>query len=333
MTTIVKGHGSRDDDEETFVAQGKKLRFYSGFDVDLETTVALIAIANGAGAPATETVVGSGKVGDVANYTVHQQDDEFIAKWLAMGGESGIPISWVGQDIADGTRFCTNPDTCNGLGEHTCSGVLGTVDDADIVVLACRGSATSTDSEPKYGTDSKKPLHTLHDDTGDFMEQILTLARTDVDKAHEMVDGLPQGSIALMTNFLDFDAWQKARHLSEYASSGDHKQFFGQLTSNEADIGEIMNWLDEVPSYGQAVDEYVSGDVTVFLEHFDKASDEVKEGLRQRAAVTDAETGDAMQQMFGDPTSAPAAATAPGTGGASQPSNAPAGNASSPAPS
>lgn len=344
MTTIVKGHGSRDDDQETFVAQGRQLRFYSGFDVDLGTTVALIAIADGAGAPATETVVGTGKVGDVANYTVHTQDDGFYAKWLAMGGESGIPISWVGNDIPDGTRFCTNPDTCNGLGEHTCSGVLGTVDDADIVILACRGTATSSKSEYKYGTDDKNPLQTLDADTDDFVDEILTLAKADPDKAHEKVDNLPQGSIAMMVNRVDFDTWQKARFLSQYASDGDHTQFFGHLTANAARAPRILQWLDDVPSYGSAVDSFVSGDVTAFLQNFDKAPDAVKTALRKRQAVQDAESSDAMQQMFAEPTDAPAADAPPAAApagdapqadaaqAAPQASTAPSGSAASPAP-
>jgi hypothetical protein len=67
MTVIVQGHGSRMDDQTTFVPVGTTLRFYAGFDVDLSLNVALIAIANGAQAPAQDPIIGAGKKTDVAN--------------------------------------------------------------------------------------------------------------------------------------------------------------------------------------------------------------------------------------------------------------------------
>ena len=77
MTAIIKGHGARIDDEETFVPQGVTLKFYSDFDVDLATPAALIALLDGAQAPAQEEIVGTGEVGDVNNYILGTQDDGF----------------------------------------------------------------------------------------------------------------------------------------------------------------------------------------------------------------------------------------------------------------
>lgn len=299
MTHIVKGHGERVDDQKTFVATGRKLRFYSGFDVDLNSTVALAAIATGASAPAVETVDGTGTVGDVANYELFAQDDGFYAKWLAMGGESGLPISWVGNDIPDGTRLCDNPDTCNGLGEHTCTGVLGRVDDTDIVLLACRGVEGSDATETKYGTDADDPLHELRDDVGKFVDDLLELAKNDVAKAEQQVDGLPQGSLALMQNRGDFCDWQSARHLSQLAAQSDVTGVFGLLTANADDAGDIVEWLDDVPSYGKALDSFAENHTEDFFRAFDAASDEVKDALRKRQAVHDLETSAAIQNLFG----------------------------------
>lgn len=67
MTVIIKGHRQRVDDQTTFVPAGTKLRFYSGFDVDISQNVTLIALATGAQAAAQETIDGTGKADDVAN--------------------------------------------------------------------------------------------------------------------------------------------------------------------------------------------------------------------------------------------------------------------------
>jgi hypothetical protein len=53
MTVIVNGHGERVDNQTTFAPVGRKLQFYSGFDVDLSQNVALRAIANRAKAQGT----------------------------------------------------------------------------------------------------------------------------------------------------------------------------------------------------------------------------------------------------------------------------------------
>jgi hypothetical protein len=285
MTQIVKGHGSRLDDEETFVPAGTTLKFFSDFDVDLGTTVALTAIVNGAQAPAQETIVGTGQVGDVANYAVSTQDDGFYAKWLAMGGEEGIPIWWVGNDIPDGTRLCSAPDTCPGLGAHNCSGVLGLVQDSEIVILACRGYADDDGTELQYGTDSENPLHDITDDVDQGVDRILELAKSDPAAAEAQADRWPQGTMALAQSRIDFTAWTVARHLKDYATSNDFDQLFGQLTSNADDLSDVFEWLDDIPSYGQAVDTAATSYPDTFVQWFQQASGGVQSALRGRAAI------------------------------------------------
>jgi hypothetical protein len=53
MTVIVNGHGERADNQTTFSPVGRKLRFHSGFDVDVPRNVGLRAIANRAKAQGT----------------------------------------------------------------------------------------------------------------------------------------------------------------------------------------------------------------------------------------------------------------------------------------
>jgi Putative adhesin Stv domain len=290
MTTIVKGHGARVDDKKTFVPVGTTLKFYSDFDVNLGTTVALVAIANGAQGTPKETIVGTGVVGDIDNYKLYAQDDGFIAKWLAMGGESGIPIVWIGPGgpIGDGTRLCENPETCNGLGDHTCQGVLGHVQDKEIVILACRGYIKDKNSgaERQYGTDEDDPLHDISSDVGSFVDEILNLAKSDPDAAEKRVDSLPQGTVALMVNRVNYDTWQKARHLKDYAEAGDFDQMLGHLRANTARLSGIMGWLNDIPSYGSTVDRAVVSKMDTFAEAYDKApSDDVLAALAKRPAI------------------------------------------------
>jgi hypothetical protein len=290
MATIVKGHGGRLDDQRTFVPKGTTVKFYTGFDVDLSTTVALVAIATGSSTPPQETIVGTGTTDDVANYGVYTQDDGFIAKWLAMGGESGMPIKWVGTDIPDGTRLCENPNICNGLGEHTCLGVLGRVQDKEIIILACRGYAGPNPTaapapDRRYGTDEDDPLQDIAADTGAFVAKILQEVRNDPDAAERRVDDIPQGSIALLDNYPDFYNWQKARHLKDYAVAGDFTQMIGHLTANSADLAGIMKWLDDVPSYGATVDHALLDDAQRLVMETQRMPDAVRAALQMRPLI------------------------------------------------
>ena len=173
MTTIVKGHGERIDSETTFVPEGTILKFDSGFDVDLNSIVSLVALLNGAVAPPVETVVGRR---EVHNYTVYTQDDEYLARWLALGGKSGVPIKWVGTDIPDQTRLCAAPGICDELGLHACNGVLGRVKDTEIVILACRGVEGQVAlMEHRYGTDASHPLHEVVSDLKNYENELYKL--------------------------------------------------------------------------------------------------------------------------------------------------------------
>jgi hypothetical protein len=295
MATIVKGHGARVNDVETFVPVGTTLKFYSDFDVNLSNTVALLALATGADRTPNETIVGTGKVGDVDNYELGQQDDFFIAQWTAISGKCSLPIKWVGKDLdlPDGIKLCNAPDTCTG-GVHSCTGVLGKVKDTDIIVVACRGyvpddpdeDAPDSGSEYKYGKDKNDPLRKLDADTDEFVDQILELALKDPAAAEVEVDSLPQGSIAFMVSRMDFDSWQKARHLKDRAQAGDFEQMIGHLKANQEDLDRIMEWLDDIPSYGTAVDKAVIGKMATFADEYEKApSDAVLEALGTRKAI------------------------------------------------
>jgi hypothetical protein len=226
-------------------------------------------------------------VGDVSNYYFATQDDGFYAKWLAMGGESGIPIWWVGRDLPDGARLCTNPATCDGLGEHTCDGVLGTVQDSEIIVLACRGYAhdpTGGSMQTQYGTDDDNPLQDLGKDASALATKILDQAKTDPAGAEAYADGFPQGTIALLTNRRDFVRWQLARVAKDYANANKVEQLLGHFRAN-MDRG-IMQGLTEFPSYGDAVDSFVTSFPEQFSGWVDYYQDAAfRTALAQRPAI------------------------------------------------
>src|SRR5262249_10169793 len=159
--------------------------------------VALIAIANGAQALAQDPTIGAGKKTDVANYQFETMEDQFIAPWLAMGGETGIPIYFVGSsEIKNNDRLCNRPDVCDGT--HTCDSVLGVLkEEKDIVILSCRGYLGDKTRlvEQAYGADTDNPLHRLDLDVTDFAVKILALAKSDPAAAEQQVDELPQEHI------------------------------------------------------------------------------------------------------------------------------------------
>jgi hypothetical protein len=285
MTRLVNGHGERVDDTRTFVPIGTKLRFYSAYDVDLASSVALTTLVDGAGAPAVETIIGTGTVGEVANYELTADtDDLFYSQWLALSTKP-VSITWVGPEIPDKTRLCEDPKACNGLGHHICLGVLARVIDDDIVIVACRGTAKTNTSEAKYGTDKKNPLSDLRQDTQAFLDGFRPRLMANPAAAEAEIDDMPQGSIAMFLNFNWFEYWQKARYAKDFAVKGDFPGLIGHLTANQADLDDIMASIEEVPGYGDALDEAAVAGAQAFTTALDSAPDQVKKALRTRPIV------------------------------------------------
>ncbi|NBH06047.1 hypothetical protein [Amycolatopsis sp. SID8362] len=171
MTIIVKGHGWAPDEDLTFVPIGQTVRTYTADTVALSSNIALFALLDGAGQPGRKIT------GPIRNYQLGRQDDEFVAKWTALAGDSGVEILWVGTNLPDGIRMCghDNPHgatrlcdeagkhicldgttqehafprkvmepSCEGMRRHICSGVLGRLSPdwvEDIALVACLGEA------------------------------------------------------------------------------------------------------------------------------------------------------------------------------------------------
>src|SRR5262249_59101881 len=95
----------------------------------------------------------------------------------------------------------------------------------------------------------------------------------------------------------EFGMWQKARHLKDLAQAGDFKQMIGHLKANEKELektpgrdgpGGVMKWLDDIPSYGAAVDQAVTTNVRAVVRELNSISDperNVYSALRSRAAI------------------------------------------------
>jgi hypothetical protein len=286
---MVKGHGADTDGEETFVPDGVTVRFYSAETVNLVTDVALFAMLDQAGDPGLPI---SG--GPIKNYTLYKQDDQFIAQWLAMAGDSVAKIWWVGTDIPDETRLCTDPNrnsddpeavTCRGLGQHTCTGVLGLVQDTDIAIVACRGSWVEASTGAAVATSYDSQVATVDKLVADILADLQSGDGAKVADAEKKVDGLPQEQIAVMIVTKSFADWQRARWLKEYALQNNLEQLIGQLTSNKDKLDPMMEWLDTIPSYGQALDKLATTYRETFYQWFNTGSDEVKAALRSRPAI------------------------------------------------
>lgn len=312
MTAMVSGHGADTDGEETFVPAGVTVRYYTAENVDLDKDVGLFALLDKAGDPGRPI---SG--GPITNYTLFSEDDSFIASWMAMGGDtSGAQVWWVGSDIPDETRLCedplrnsTDPDavTCRSQGRHTCDGVLGLVKDTDIAILACRGSwdenavpggATATSYDAQVAT--------VNEEVAEILEELESGDEARVADAEKRVDSLPQDKIAIMiNNDFDYIHWQQARWLKEYALKNDLVQVMGQMASNEDDLEGIMEWLEKIPSYGQALDKLATSFQETFYQWYNTGSGPVQVALRERPAIDkvvaeqeEAESLQAASRMF-----------------------------------
>ena len=231
MTVIVNGHGRIDDEETTFVQVGQELKFYAPRPgTDLSTAVNLITLAEGQFDDAVQTITGTGGDDDVPNYVYNSEDPVFLQRLQAMGGAAeGLDIRYVGYQIDDGTKLCSTPDTCLAGGEHSCSGILGTIKDPVIVILACRGGGgESTTMTTSYGSDPDNPLYTLADDTFAHAKQFVDLAATDPDLAEMQIASYPDGSIALMSTNKEFFGWYLASTIKNHAV---HEDFVGLFNS------------------------------------------------------------------------------------------------------
>jgi hypothetical protein len=241
------------DDVETFVPAGTTVVMYSDFDMNLATPNALVAIVNGRFANPRESVTGPAAI---ANYQLFTQDDGFVARWLALGGEGGVPIRFVGIDpqLPDQVRLCGDPDACAAAGSHQCNGVLAKVVDSQIVLLACRGYVGDADGgmNMEFGSDADDPLSGVTSEMGQWISGFLGRAKADPAAAAREFDALPQGTLALVSTFPALTRWVEARSTADYATAGDVDQAVGQLQSSGG-LAEVVTWLDEVPAYGQAV--------------------------------------------------------------------------------
>jgi hypothetical protein len=308
VTTIVIGHGDDPDGEETFVPAGVTVRFYSAENVVLDDAVALFALLDKAGDP------GLPITGDapIKNYRVYTTDDQFIAQWLAIGGQAGGDIKWVGTDIANQTRLCDDPDrntstqlTCRAVGEHNCKGVLGLLKgETDIAILACRVSAVAG-AVAGGATATSYDAQAFDQYPEDVLARLRSADAGQVAEIEKEVDGLPQEKIAVMIVTDWYADWQRARWLKEYALQNDLAQFFGQLTSNQNKLDGLMVWLDTIPSYGQAVDSVATAYPQIFYQWFDQAIPAVQDALKGRNAIervvaeeAEAESLKGLQQMF-----------------------------------
>ena len=290
MTAIVNGHGSRIDDTKTFVPVGTTLKFYAGFDMDLSTSVNLIALAQGTFANPVQEVKGTGSPDDIENYQYTAEDASFYAKWYAMGGEASLDIWWVGDSIETGSRLCQSPEACLQAGKHTCNGVLGLIEDPEIVILACRGYVGDEDTAmtTTYGSNPDDPLYHAADEAYAEIQRLLTLAQRDPDAAEAEVRGFPQEKFALYVNDRSFDAWLMAWTAKEYANDLDVEQLVGHLRANRDKLAQVGDYLHDIPTYGQAVDRCATTAPEIFTWWVDSQPDEAVEAfLGRRTVVAD----------------------------------------------
>jgi hypothetical protein len=292
MTSIVKGHGERIDDTETFVPTGTKVMMFSGYDVDLSTTSALVAIASGSFAsPNDEAEDG----GPIANYELSTQDDGFYAQWYAMGAAASTALWWVGTDLDDGIRLCNLDGDCDeSEGTHGCTGVFGQVKDDLIVLLACRGYAEAdgpTATEQLYGTDVKDPLHTITADSNAWMQSFLTRANADPDAAEQEYDALPQGTIALLSSTSWGDTWTRGRWVRTFADADDPEGLVNHLLQNTDGASNVVFLMNHLPAYGAAFDACVARHPAAFKDFIDAEGDPWESLLEARPAFVAALQG------------------------------------------
>ena len=136
--------------------------------------------------------------------------------------------------------------------------------------------------------------------------------------AEAEIDDMPQGSIAMFLDSL-VRYWQKARYAKDSAVKGDFPGLIGHLTAIEADLDDIMACIEEVPGYGDALDEAAVADAQAFTTALDSAPDAVKKALRTRPIVAaaassgDWQPDDAALDQITQRNSAAVKATAGGT--------------------
>jgi hypothetical protein len=288
VATIVKGHGARVDDKETFVPTGTTVKMYSGFDVDLATSAALVGIASGSFASPVDSATGPNPI---ANYQLFTQDDRFYAQWVAMGQASSNPIWWVGQDLDDQIRLCNEDGTCDAsTGTHDCSGVFGQVHAPEIVLLACRGHVGTEDGgvSTGYGSDAEHPLSEFDSEMDEWFGKFITRATADPDAAEREYDALPQGTQALALASGSGNAFAYGRWVRRYALDDNLDDLFTHFRTNVANVQNIMWWLDNVAPYGQALDAAVARHPGNFKDFVEEVGDPWQAALMARPAISTA---------------------------------------------
>ncbi|NBH02341.1 hypothetical protein [Amycolatopsis sp. SID8362] len=371
MTTIVKGHGGDPDGDDTFVPDGQTVRTYTAHTVNLDQSISLFAMLDGAGQPGRKIT------GPIKNYQLARQDDKLVAQWTALAADSNAEILWVGSDLRHDIRLCghDNPGRttelcyeagehtcldgttrehatprevveprCERLGRHICSGVLGHLPPErvdDIVLVACLGEAPTFrkglpgQRRGKAYNDIEKPE--LHVDTDyDFTRAQFegqpvrrnpatsSAAAVPVDpvdpddapvayvwrrigkrpadraaiaEAEAYVDRLPPATTSLLLTYPDIVDWLNARWVKIYAEQNQLDQLVGQLASYIARIWKVMNWLEQVPWYGDIFDRACLSDRDELWRRVNALEDGVAAELKNAIVV-------GREAMLFDPPSA-----------------------------
>jgi putative adhesin Stv-like protein len=296
MTTIVWGHGSRGRGEEkTFVPDGTTVKWYADLDQNLLTRNGFLALSSGDfGAPNDSQ--GPGKGTDVLVYNYVVSEDLAKRDKVAILHRGSSALQFVGAEVAQGP-LCPTPVVCRTAGVHSCSGLLGTVKDSEIVILVCRGLPGGNAGTEAFGSDDV--TSDIGKEFKEWFDQWVKRVLADPDGAMGDFETYSDPVKLQVGTYLAVPAWQAVHWGSKYAAASQFDDAFTQFR-DLPDASSTRYFLDNVAQYRSAFAGAAATDPQAFFAALDRSPQPVRDVFngvsdiaveRERATQTTAQAG------------------------------------------
>lgn len=206
MTTLVMAHGKRDPQAgELRVPAGTQIDFYADFDEIMVFMNGLAVVARGALGTPNQSYSGDDLI---PNYQFAALSSDELGWWL-QADRTGLGAWFVGDNLADSTALCTDPDACDETG-HACDGVLGLAHasgETHLVVLACRGTdAAAKETHALVGADGQRDDSLVYEMFGE-KQRFMGLSE---DERIATWAGYPENTKMAFMVYEDVQAWADA---------------------------------------------------------------------------------------------------------------------------
>jgi hypothetical protein len=140
----------------------------------------------------------------------------------------------------------------------------------------------------------------MSDDLDAWLRDFFERVRGDPDSAEQEYDSFPQETIDALESTRGVAEWLAARKVKDLAKADDFDALFRFLDDDRWRLDDVMEWVDRVRAYGEAVDDAALRTRRRFTQTLDDWGDPVRAAMLARPVVKQAyDQEKADQDMYG----------------------------------